>query len=105
MELGDRWDHVAFDPEHRLVLVVIPGKRMLENAEAFFDEVKRRLNGRAPRLITSDAYTAYETAILYAYDRSGPKSRGWPRNARIVPEPNLNYAVVEKTRNPDGWSP
>ncbi len=24
---GDCWDHVAFDPEHRLVLTVIPGER------------------------------------------------------------------------------
>ena len=23
---GDSWDHVAFDPEHRLVLVVVPGE-------------------------------------------------------------------------------
>ena len=22
---GDYWDHVAFDPEHKLVLVVVPG--------------------------------------------------------------------------------
>ena len=24
---GDNWDHVAFDPEHRLVLSVVNGKR------------------------------------------------------------------------------
>src|ERR1700684_1873595 len=24
---GDNWDHVAFDPEHRLVVSVVPGKR------------------------------------------------------------------------------
>ena len=22
---GDSWDHIAFDPEHRLVVVVVPG--------------------------------------------------------------------------------
>ena len=101
-ELRDRWDHVAFDPEHRLVLVVIPGKRTLENAEALVEEVKRRLDGQAPRLIASNAYPAYETAILHAYGqvetpaRTGKPSR--PRSPRIVPALDLNYAVVEKTK-------
>ena len=30
---GDWWDHVAYDPEHRLVLAVVPGARSIENAE------------------------------------------------------------------------
>ncbi len=30
---GDNWDHVAFDPEHRLVVSVVPGKRTLENTQ------------------------------------------------------------------------
>lgn len=80
-ELGDRWDHVAFDPEHRLVLGVIPGKRTLGNAEALVEEVNRGLGGRTPRLITSDAYPAYETAILHAYIHleSPPRTgKPWP---------------------------
>jgi hypothetical protein len=24
---GDNWDHVAFDPEHKLVVSLVPGKR------------------------------------------------------------------------------
>ena len=31
--LGDQWDHVALDPEHRLVLSVVPGKRTAQNVE------------------------------------------------------------------------
>src|SRR3954463_12097391 len=49
---GDYWDHVAYDPEHRLVLAVIPGARTQENAEAITAEVKKRLGGAAPALIT-----------------------------------------------------
>src|ERR1700684_1243896 len=30
---GDWWDHVAFDPEHKLVLAVVPGARVIENVE------------------------------------------------------------------------
>ena len=28
---GECWDHVALDPEHKLVLSVVPGKRTAEN--------------------------------------------------------------------------
>ena len=31
---GDNWDHVALDPEHRLVVSVVPGKRTAAMAEA-----------------------------------------------------------------------
>ena len=31
---GDYWDYVAFDPEHKLVLAVVPGARSEENAIA-----------------------------------------------------------------------
>ena len=30
-EQGDHWDHVALDPEHRLVVSVVPGKRTAAN--------------------------------------------------------------------------
>ena len=43
---GDYWDHVAFDPEHKLVLAVVPGARTEENARAIVAEVKQRLGGR-----------------------------------------------------------
>jgi len=43
---GDYWDHVAFDPEHRLVVVVVPGARDVENTEALVAEFRRRTGGR-----------------------------------------------------------
>ena len=51
---GDWWDHTAYDPEHKLVLCVVPGARHVENAEAVVAEVKKRTEGRPLRLITSD---------------------------------------------------
>ena len=51
---GDCWDHVALDPEHRLVLAVVPGARTIENTEAVGHEVKERLQNRTPELITTD---------------------------------------------------
>ena len=64
---GDCWDHVAFDPEHRLVVAVVPGARDVEGTEALVGEFRRRTGGRAMRPMTSDAYPAYETATLDAY--------------------------------------
>ncbi|MGZ8522612.1 MAG: FAD binding domain-containing protein, partial [Candidatus Binatia bacterium] len=37
-QCGDYWDVVAYDPEHRLVLVVVPGARSLEDAELIVEE-------------------------------------------------------------------
>ena len=69
---GDCWDHVAFDPEHRLVVSVVPGERTAESVQELVSDVKERLGGRAPELITTDEYSAYEGAILEAFgDRGG----------------------------------
>ena len=98
---GDYWDHVAFDPEHRLVVEVVPGARTIENTEALVAHARRRTGGRLMNLLTSDAYPAYETAIRRAYGETVTPPRtgkpGRPKAAtRVVPE-GLTYAVVEKT--------
>ena len=48
---GDCWDHVAFDPEHRLVVSVVPGERTAESVEELVRDLQGRLAGRVPRLI------------------------------------------------------
>src|SRR5215210_1667632 len=60
-QCGDYWDFVAYDPEHRLVLVVIPGARSIENAEITVEETKTRLGDEPPALMTSDELAAYAT--------------------------------------------
>ncbi len=99
---GDCWDHVAFDPEHRLVVSVVPGERTAESVAELVSDVKGRLGGRAPRLITTDEYSAYEGAILEAFGEEvvPPRTgrRGRPRSPYKVAPPGLNYATVHKTR-------
>jgi hypothetical protein len=51
---GDCWDHVALDPEHRLALAVVPGERTADSVAEPVGEVKERLDGRVPELITTD---------------------------------------------------
>jgi IS1 family transposase len=99
---GDHWDHVAFDPEHRLVVSVVSGKRTSSNTRELVQDFQRRTSGRIPRLITTDEYAPYETEILAAYGQEitpPPTGRpGRPREPYPVPPPELTYATVHKTR-------
>ena len=99
---GDCWDHVAFDPEHRLVVSVVPGERTAESVHELVDDVKGRLEGRAPCLITTDEYSPYEGAILEAFGEDVVPPRtgkpGRPRSPYKVAPEGLNYATVHKTR-------
>ncbi|MGZ5996587.1 MAG: hypothetical protein ACXWN0_13050 [Isosphaeraceae bacterium] len=102
---GDWWDHVAYDPEHRLVLAVVPGARSIENAEAIAAEVKERTGAGPPRLITSDEYPAYESAIEAVFGTPTPPPTRGPGRRPIVPErplpEELTYATVHKERARD----
>jgi len=99
---GDNWDHVALDSEHRLVLASVPGKRSAEHVMELVADVKRRLNDRVPRLVTTDEYAPYQQAVLDAWgqDVTPPRTGkpGRPAKARRVPHPDLCYARVHKTR-------
>jgi IS1 family transposase len=99
---GECWDHVAFDPEHRLVLSVWVGRRAPDMADCLLEDVYRRTGGRVPVLLTSDEYPPYEEAIRSAYGvevvppRTGRPGRpAGPR--RVLPE-GLTYATVHKER-------
>ncbi len=82
---------------------MVPGARTEENARALVADVKRRLGGGAPRLITSDEYPAYATAIaeVFSEPAPGPARRG-PGRPRVAPERRLPgsvvYATVHKER-------
>ena len=90
------------DPEHKLVVAVVPGRRTAENTETLVAESRRRTGGRPMRLMTSDDYPAYEGAILHAYGETvtPPRTgkRGRPRSPYKVAPPGLTYATVTKRR-------
>jgi IS1 family transposase len=103
-EQGDNWDHVALDPEHRLVLAVVPGKRTAEHCRELVAEFHRRTGGRIVRLMTSDEYPSYKVAIEEVYGEKSvplpvlPRPSGRPRTpGKHVPR-KLNYATVHKHR-------
>jgi IS1 family transposase len=99
---GDYWDYVALDPEHKLVLAVVPGARTEENARAIVAEVERRVGCGPPPLMTSDEYPAYATAVEEVFSEPVLAPRRRPGRPRVVPERRLRddvvYATVHKHR-------
>ena len=90
------------DPEHRLLLAVVPGKRTLENSQRIVDEVKRQTAGRTDLLLTSDEHAPYATAIEEAYHRLVPVAKrpgpGRPPKPKRVLPAELCDATVCKQR-------
>jgi IS1 family transposase len=100
---GDYWDHVAYDPEHKLVLAVVPGARTEENARAIVAEVEQRVSGDPPPMMTSDEYPASATAIEETFSEPVPAPMPRkPGRPRMVPErrwpDDVIYATVHKHR-------
>ena len=99
---GEAWDFVALDPDSRLVLGVVVGKRVGETAVALLEDVKPRFGGRTPELVTSDEWPAYPEAIREVFGHEvtpEPTGRpGRPAEPRVEVPAGLNYATVHKTR-------
>jgi hypothetical protein len=101
--LGDCWDHVALDPDTRLVLEVGVGPRTADLAVSVLEGVRDRLGGRVPTLITTDEWSAYPEAVLAVFGdvvvppRTGKPGR--PPGPRVEPPPGMCYATVHKTRD------
>jgi IS1 family transposase len=99
---GDQWDHVAFDPDSRLVLEVVVGKRIDTNVEMVVESVKERLGGEVPQLVTTDGYQAYEEALLGSFGaevvppRTGKPGR--PAGPRTEPPVGMCYGRVQKQK-------
>ena len=99
---GDCWDHVAFDPEHRLVVSALVGPRSTEMTQILVEDFHRRTEGRVMNLMTSDENPAYAAAIREVYgEEVQPRRKGrrgrHPKPYKRVPK-KLVYATVHKVR-------
>ncbi len=97
---------MAFDPEHRLVLGVVAGKRSATKILKLLKTVKQQLQGRVPRLVTSDEFSSYRTVLKQIWPQM-VKPKQDPRCTRrkrlctpqnTKPHAKLNYATVCKQR-------
>ncbi len=99
---GDCWDHVAIDPESRLVVSLIVGKRTEEATHTLVKDFHQRTGGQVMRLMTSDEYPVYESALRAVYGQvvTPPRTgrRGRPRKPYTVMPPAVTYATVHKVR-------
>ena len=100
---GDCWDHVALDPEHRLILAVVPGKRTAEHCRQLVQEVHDRTHGRADVLLTSDAYPPYREAIAQVYGRSPRRRRAAGLGRRCCPGGCATPRSASKSRGDVWW--
>ena len=102
LHCGDDWDHTAVDPESRLLLSLVPGKRTAENCQKLVDEVQRHTGGRTDILYTSDEHAPYKAAIEKAYTVEVPQAKrpgpGRPPKPKQLLPGDLCYATVCKTR-------
>ena len=93
---------MALDPESRLVVSLVVGKRTEDATHELVGDFHRRTGGRVMRLMTSDEYPVYEAAIRATYGQQVTPPRtgrpGRPRKARTVVPPALTYATVHKER-------
>lgn len=93
---------MALDPEHRLVISVVPGRRSPEHTQILVEDFQKRTEGRIMNLMTSDENPAYAAAILEVYgetvmpERTGKPGR--PAGPYKVTPAELIYATVHKVR-------
>jgi IS1 family transposase len=101
---GDYWDHVAYDPEHKLVLAVVPGARVTESTQEVVTEAEDRLDESSPVLLTSDEYPVYQTVIeeVFSEPEVAPRGPARPGRRPLLPrcrlDPRVTYATVRKER-------
>ncbi len=78
------------------------GNRTEESGRVFLTELASRLDGGKP-LFTSDELKVYASLLLEIFHETVMEEptgkRGRPRNPRIIPPVDLDYATVHKTRD------
>ncbi len=88
---GDQWSWGVLDACTKVLVQYEIGKRTYRLALDLLRHFRERTDGRPPALITSDEYSGYPVALLEVY---GLGARG----TRKRPPPEMDYAVVSKTR-------
>lgn len=100
-EFGEFWIWCAFEPRLKVLVSFLVGKHTIKDAKRFLKDVKERSDGNIP-LLTSDELPLYPEVILKTFGKevsNAYKGKGRrPTKKTWVPDPNLDYAQVVKTR-------
>ena len=65
--LGSWWDHVLIDPESKLVVTLVVGRRETDVAYDAWIDFYLRTDSYRPELITTDEYGVYFRVIVCIY--------------------------------------
>jgi hypothetical protein len=107
-EQGDNWDHVAFDPTHRLVVSVVPGKRTAVKTDALVQDVHRRTGGCILDLMVSDEYPAtsrrFCLPMVRRLRRRVPVNRVGPRSRILWPQQACSMRQCTRPDTRGAWS-
>ncbi len=101
--LGDHWDVTCLDPQTKLLLTVVPGKRTATTIQQAVADAASRVAAHAPQpAIFTDGEPAYQTAILTVFGHRYPVPRthrlGRPPTPVLRIPRDLVYAQVVKHR-------
>jgi IS1 family transposase len=106
-EQGSYWDHVIIDPESKLIVSLVVGRRNADAVVQLFTDFYQRTDGYLPELITTDEYAVYETVILDTYGvfkheleltAAETKKYGWEQAPEFYFPVEITYATVHKEK-------
>jgi hypothetical protein len=83
-EQGSYWDHVIIDPETKLIISLVVGRRNADTVVQVFTDFYGRTDGALPELITTDGYAVYEAVILDTYGV-------WREELGLTPEEEAEF--------------
>ena len=92
---GSYWDHVIIDPETKLIISMVVGRRNADTVVQVFTDFYDRTDGALPKLITTDGYAVYETVILDTYGV-------WREELGLTPEEEADF---DRTGMPEFYFP
>jgi hypothetical protein len=105
-EQGSYWDHVIIDPETKLIVSLVVGRRDADTVVQVFTDFCERTDGYLPELITTDEYAVYQTVILDTYGvwkhelelTAEEYEFDWAEAPNFYFPVEITYATVHKVR-------
>jgi hypothetical protein len=104
---GSYWDHILLDPETKLIVTLVVGRRTADTAFEAFLDFYMRTDGQLPELITTDEYAPYFTVIVSVYGvlkedleltAAEQEACGWDEWPPVYFPVEIAYATVHKER-------
>jgi len=102
---GSWWDHILLDPETKLIVTLVVGRRTGDTALEAFLDFYTRTDGQLPALITTDESAPYFSISVYGVLKgdleltAAEKGEfGWEQLPPLYFPVEIAYATVQKER-------